>query len=328
MVERALNRPSWASFAINLGNELATSPNAQVGELRPTVFLSVPTGQFLAPLMASGALLSPPKLADSHPRLGESFRAASFDGESQVCDLDVTVVAEDFMGSPNTLLYKSGGYKRTLDNPLIRLPAGVPEDRSTKVLTVADWQVISAEFGALKAKPAPSSKIWWASHCLSPVVIIGESLEYVDRQREELLRDVPQWFDEQSRPLIAFTKSGSYIADRLLHYPYSYLKIDADKSRPWLRVLRPRLVIYTSWRAYYRRIPSSFSGTPAVVIVNRRVHRADIEAAALTDHDPSASFRFLAQLPHGFGARVSFEVAEADDGRVYGQEDDEEWDAF
>jgi len=321
--------PPWASFASYLGSELASCSNVQVGEHRPTTFLSVPTGQFLVPLIVAGALSATPKLESHEPELGESFRAAGFDGESQVRDLDVKVVAERFFDTPDVLFYEGpANYKRRLDRPLIRLPEEVPDDRSVKVLTEKDWQIITREFKRFKEKPAESAEVWWTLHCLSPVVIIGESLEYVDKQRVELLRDVPDWIDERVRPLVAYSKPGVYSADRLLHYPYSYLTIDADKKRPWMRMLKPRLVVYTSWRAYYRRVRSAFSSAPAVVLVNRRVHRSEVEAAALTYHDPSVKFEFLTRIPAGFGARVSLDRCEPHDGRMYGIDEEQDSESY
>ena len=321
--------PPWASFASQLGSELASCSNVQVGDRRPTVFLSVPTGQFLASLIVAGAFRSSPKLDMHEPKLGQMFRAAGFDGESQVRDLDITVVSERFFDTPDVLFYEGpASYKRKLDRPLVRLPNGVPDDRSVKVLTEKDWQTITREFKRFKEKPAESAEVWWTLHCLSPVVIIGESLEYVDKQRVELLREAPEWFDERVHPLVAYSKPGVYSADRLLHYPYSYLTIDADKKRPWMRVLKPRLVVYTSWRAYYRRVRTTFSSSPAVVLVNRRVQRSEVEAAALTYHDPSTKFEFLRKIPAGFGARVSLDISESDDGRVYGVDEEQDSESY
>jgi len=321
--------PPWASFASYLGSELASCSNVQVGEHRPTIFLSVPTGQFLAPLIVAGALSATPKLESHEPKLGESFRAAGFDGESQVRDLEVKVVSERFFDTPDVLFYEGpANYKRKFDRPLIRLPEGVPDDRSVKVLTEKDWQIITREFKRFKEKPAESAEVWWTLHCLSPVVIIGESLEYVDKQRVELLRDVPDWIDERVRPLVAYSKPGVYSADRLLHYPYSYLTIDADKKRPWMRMLKPRLVVYTSWRAYYRRVRSALSSSPTVVLVNRRVQRSEVEAAALVYHDPSVKFEFLKRIPAGFGVRVSLDVSEPDDGRMYGIDEEQDSESY
>lgn len=315
----ASTKPLWAMFAINIGAEVASFPNAGIGQRKPVVFLSVPTGQFLAPLLMAGALTAPQKIPDPQADLNETFRAVSFDGESQVRDVDVTLIESAFQQEERVRMYRNDGYSRKIEHPVLRLPTNTPEDRGAKVLTERDWAVIKGEFKALRERPKPSAEMWWASHCLSPVVIVGESLEYVDKQRQLLVDQRGAWFDSEVKPFIRYSKPGTSNADRVLHHPYSYLTIDADKTRPWLRGFAPRLVVYTSWRAYYSRVESCFSSTPAVVLVNRRVWRNDIEAAHNTYHDETVKLNSLNKLPRGFGARVMMTKAIEDDGEVRDQ---------
>ena len=317
------HRPNWVATACKIGAELAAKPNAGIGKRKPVVFLSVPTGQFLAPLLMAGALTAPPKIADPKAILGETFRAVSFDGESQVRDLSVTLIEGQFQQEARVPMFQSGGYWRKTDHPILRLPAGVPDDRGAKVLNERDWAVIKGEFKALSERPKPSAEIWWASHCLSPVVIVGESLEYVDKQRQILVDQAERWFEPDVLPFIRYSKPGTGNADRVLHHPYSYLTTDADKTRPWLRRILPRLVVYTSWRAYFVRVESSFSSAPTVVLVNRRVWRSDVEAAQNTLHDTSVKLESLVGMPRSFGARVMMTKAVEDHGEVFGRRNDD-----
>ena len=95
--------PQWALSAMTLGKELASFPNVEPGQKYLNVFLSVPTGQYVAPLIMAGALLAPPKIADPSANVGETFRAVAFDGKSQIRDLDVTLLREDFQGNPKLM---------------------------------------------------------------------------------------------------------------------------------------------------------------------------------------------------------------------------------
>lgn len=216
-------------------------------------------------------------------------------------------------------MYRTGDYWRKTDHPVLRLPSNVPEERGVRVLSERDWAEIKKEFKDLRVKPRPRAETWWASHCLSPIVIVGESLEYVDRQRQYLVEQTAGWFETEVMPFIRYSKPGTSNADRVLHHPYSYLTIDADKTRPWLRSLAPRLTVYTSWRAYYSRVESSFSSAPAVVLVNRRVWRGDLEASLNTYHDEAVKLKSLNKLPRSFGVRVMMTKAIEDDGEERGQ---------
>lgn len=295
--------PRWALSAMALGEELASMPNVQVGQAALTCFLSVPTGQYLGPLMMAGAFLAPPKIADPSAAIGETFRAVSFDGSSQICDMDVTLTEEQFFGDIQ-LMYRSGGYLRPTSHPVLRLPPGVPDDRTRKVLADRDWKEIRRQFRKLPKGTARSAENWWTSHCLSPVVIVGESLEFVDVQRQTILEKVSHWIDPRVLPILEYSKPGTQNRERVLHHPYSYLTIDSARISSWLQSFRPRLVIYTSWWAYFRRRMSAFAGVPTIVIVNRRVPAADIAASMNTHHDPSVRLAAAASLPRSFGLRL------------------------
>jgi len=299
--------PQWALSAMTLGNELASFPNVEPGQKCLNVFLSVPTGQYIAPLLMAGAFLAPPKIADPCAKLGETFRAVAFDGKSQIRDLDVTLMLEKFQGSSQPM-YQSDGYLRLTDHPVLRLPKGVPDDRAKKVFVGRDWENIRRKFRTLPKGPATSTESWWASHCLSPVVIVGESLEYVDKQRKAMLDRAPHWIDLRVLPILEYSKPGAFNRERVLHHPYSYLTIDAARDLAWMRGFRPRLVIYTSWRAFYRRKMSAFSGVPTIVIVNRRVPSADIEASKNTVHDSLINLASAKDMPRSLGLRAELSL--------------------
>ena len=318
--------PQWALSAMTLGRELASFPNGEPGQKYLNVFLSVPTGQYVAPLIMAGALLAPPKIADPSANVGETFRAVAFDGKSQIRDLDVTLLREDFQGNPK-LMYHNDGYLRLTDHPVLRLPKGVPDDRAKKVFVGRDWENIRRKFRTLPAGTAKSTESWWASHCLSPVVIVGESLEYVDNQRKVMLERAPHWIDLRVLPILEYSKPGTSNRERVFHHPYSYLTIDAARDLAWMRSFRPRLVIYTSWGAFYRRKMSAFSGAPAIVIVNRRVPSADIEASKNTVHDSSINLESAKDMPRSFGLRAELSLVlppdDLDSGVDASTEDDD-----
>lgn len=157
--------PQWALSAMTLGKELASFPNVEPGQKCLNVFLSVPTGQYVAPLMMAGAFLAPSKIADPCAKLGETFRAVAFDGKSQIRDLDVTLMREDFQGSPQ-LMYQSDGYLRLTDHPVLRLPNGVPDDRAKKSLLVEIGR-ISDENSGLCRKELPSQQKVGGRHIVS-----------------------------------------------------------------------------------------------------------------------------------------------------------------
>lgn len=295
--------PQWALSAIAIGQELASMPNVQAGDKALTCFLSVPTGQYLGPLMMAGAFMSPPKIADPCAVVGETFRAVSFDGSSQIRDVDVTLTEEEFFGGIQ-LMYRSDGYLRSTSHPVLRLPEGVPDDRTRKVLADRDWEEIRRQFRKLPKGTAKSAENWWTTHCLSPVVIVGESLEFVDIQRQIILERASHWIDPRVLPVLEYSKPGTQNRERVLHHPYSYLTIDSARISTWLQAFRPRLVIYTSWWAYFRRKMSAFAGVPTIVIVNRRVSAADIAASMNTHHDPSVRLAAAASFPRSFGLRL------------------------
>jgi hypothetical protein len=297
--------PQWASSALDLGFEMASHSNVDSGQSFPTVFLSVPTGQYIAPLLMAGAFLASPKIADPRASVGETFRAVAYDGNSQICDMDVTLSNEIFQGSPQ-LMYRSDGYLRKTNHPVLRIENGVPDDRSRRVLAVRDWDQIRQMFKRLPKDTATSAEKWWTSHCLSPAVIVGQSLEFVDKQRQVLLERASDWIDPRVLPVVEYSKPGAMNRDRILHHPYTFLTIDATKSSPWLCSVKPRLVIYTSWWAYYRRKTSAFSGVPTVVVVNRRVSEADIAASLNTFHDPSIQVKAEVNFPSSFGLRAEW----------------------
>jgi len=70
-------------------------------------------------------------------------------------------------------------------------------------------------------------------------------------------------------------------------HPFMVLSPQSGDNRSWLRAMKPRIVIVTSWTAYRRCHPSLFAGSPHVIITNRRVP-SSLKAASTLEFDTAA----------------------------------------
>jgi hypothetical protein len=165
---------------------------------------------------------------------------------------------------------------------------------------------------------------WYAKHCLSPVVIIGDGREYLQNQREELLEKAPRWFTDEARILLSEDSQQTSNPDRTYFHPFMVLNASVGNDRPWLRAMQPRLVIVTSWSSYTRKHQSLFAGAPHIILTNRRVasaidassflsisEKSDFEADLLTTGTP----------PHGVFIKSFNEQVLLDHGEVAGDEE-------
>jgi hypothetical protein len=307
-----MRAPSWVRAFTRVGRELAGTGTAAVGSASRLVVLSVPTGQYAAWAIAAGALGAPPRLVS--PVEPGVYRCATWVEESrQVADADV-VVSEEGLG----VEYRVGTTRYLEGWPVVVLPVGMPDSRLQRTsLTRAERDRIRAAVTPIMPRSVPWYR-WWAGQCISPVVLVGDGGEHLLRQRSELLRVKPGWVWSTSGTLLGVDVASVRHADRVLHHPFSIVSPDACRRLPWLRAIRPRLVVYTSWSAYQRRHAAAFAGSPTVVLANRRV-ASSLRCAAETDQrrlPDGGGLVSVGDLPRGIQARVLAEPVVADDGEV------------
>jgi len=279
--------PNWARLFTALGHEYAELPTRELGERSPVLFLSVPTGQYAAWFLAAGALGAPPK----NPTLtkpGEYRCTTWVEEQKQVADAWVTV-DEIVSGASTQVRYKvrpdlvprkgpANSTHRAVEGhyvgsrlALVAHPHGTPEERKGQLnLNKLDKKAISDAIRPLLSFN-DQWYLWWARQCLSPVVIVGTGSEFLMRQRSEILNEHPNWMWPTSRTMLTLDMKRLCDPSRLLLFPFSVISPMVGARIPWLRSLRPRLVIYTSWTAFAARHVATFACLPAIVLVNRCV---------------------------------------------------------
>jgi hypothetical protein len=304
--------PSWFRAFTGVGRELAGCATAAAGGPSRLVVLSVPTGQYAAWALAAGALGAPCKITP--PTVPGVYRCATWVEElRQVADAEVVVTT-----APDRVEYRVGTTRYLKGWPVVVLPADTPDSRLRHgSLTRADREAIQTSIAPIVPRNVPWYR-WWATQCLSPVVVVGDGADHLLRQKRELLNNEPTWIWPTSRTLLEVDVASVRHADRVLHHPFAVLAPDAGRREPWLRVLRPRLVVYTSWSVFERRHPATFSGTPTVVLVNRRVASSLRCAAETRDGHlaDGAGLESVADLPRGIAARVLEHPVVSDDGSM------------
>jgi len=334
--------PNWARYFTSVGREMAERPNQGVGEVSPVVFLSVPTGQYAAWFLAAGALGAPPKtpmLDQPGDYRGTTWVAA----EDQVADANV-LVCQSSAGSSGLFTVQvlpdeipRRGRQKTNYRPAVARyqadrmavvlhPQGTPEERRGQLNLTADERSSIREAIAPLLPRGTNWYYWWTQQCLSPVVLVGTGSEFLMRQRAEILKESPSWVWPTSRTTLALDMKRLCDPLRLLLFPFSVISPTVGGRVPWLRSLRPRLVIYTSWTAFSSRHPATFAGVPAVVLVNRRVE-SSLKCADAIDqicNNDLSSVRSRDMSVRGIDLRlVEYPVVE-DDGLVVDVDDDEE----
>lgn len=255
----AIELPDWGQYLVNVGRQLSQIPPVEYGEIAPRVVLSVPTGRFTYWLLTAGALLESPML-DANCGVGDLV--ATWD-DKRMCDSSIRDGGQDRWRLAGGTSVPAG------DWPVVKLPEGTPEDRRSARVD-RDYRDILAR---LPGKRNTWHK-WFAQHCLKPVVIVGTGREHIQRQRETLLRYVPDWFTEETFALLNEDSSNTSNPQRMLFHPYMVFDAGVGQERPWLRQMLPRLVIVTSWSSRNRIHQSMFSRVPQVIITNRRVRSA------------------------------------------------------
>jgi hypothetical protein len=320
---------------------MAERPNQDLGEISPAIFLSVPTGQYAAWFLAAGALGAPPKT----PILDQpgDYRGTTWVADQeQVADANVNV-RQSSTGPSGSFTVQvlpdeipRRGRQNTKQRPVratyqadrlavVLHPQGTPEERMGQLNLAADEKKSIREAIAPLLPRGTNWYNWLTQQCLSPVVLVGTGSEFLMRQRAEILKESPSWMWPTSRTTLALDMRRLCDPLRLLLFPFSVISPTVGGRVPWLRSLRPRLVIYTSWTAFSARHPATFAGVPAVVLVNRRVE-SSLKCADAIDqicNRDLSSVRSTDMSVRGIDMRlVEYSVVE-DDGLVADIDDDE-----
>jgi hypothetical protein len=309
-------RPEWATWFQKLGAISAYRPFAQVGENAPRIVVSSPTGQFVAWMIAAGALGVDADLVQSDIIEEHTNYATWHSGKKRMADTQFTPARQKdyFSFVPPATSAISGAI-----HPVRRLPDGTPPDRGG----APPRQNLRDRLRHLPGLQH-SWHTWWARHCISPVVIVGDGRDYLQGQRKELLEKAPDWFSDQTRSLLSEESGQTCTPERMYFHPFMVLSPESGDNRQWLRATRPRLVIVTSWTAYKRKHPSFFAGSPHVIITNRRVP-SSLDAASTLQFDQNVSeWDQGVQPPPGVHVRVFSQGVTVDHGDS-SDDDESEW---
>lgn len=298
---------------------MAASPTVALGGRFPVTVLSVPTGQFVPWALADGAFSSPPKfeVPKSLPA-----RCVSWSGD-QVAD----VVVQQAPGRPApSIQIESITY--TMGFPHLGLPEDCPE-RDGQVFSQAERLRLQREIEQRNLLGSPPTwRASWVAQCLSPIVIVGDGVDYLMRQREMLVTE-SNWLGDMAAVALGYDSGKVREPSHILRTPYSVLSQQATTNHRWIRRVRPRLVVYTRWSYFVKRPPSSFTGCPTVVLSNRRAE-GSIACADETEAVQSSAPEWIAELrpPRGIGLRyLEFPVTHVDriDGDGGGDDDLEDF---
>lgn len=334
--------PGWARCLTSIGHEMAERPNQKLGERSSVLFVSVPTGQYAAWLMAAGALGALPKL-ELLDEPGD-YRCTTWVEElQQVADANVKAVSSSSGNSAQLNLQvqpddlprrgrhdsKRKPVVTTYPQsklPIVRHMEGTPNERKGQLnLHIEEKEAIREAITPLLPLDVPWY-LWWTRQCLSPVVMVGTGSDFLMRQRAEILDESPSWMWPTSQTTLALNMKRLCDPSRVLFFPFSVISPTVGGRFPWLRSLRPRLVIYTSWSAFAARHPAAFAGVPAIVLVNRRVE-SSLKCADATEqirHNTLASVRSNVMKVRGIDLRlVDYSVVQ-DDGLIADIDDEEE----
>ena len=201
--------------------------------------------------------------------------------------------------------------------PGVRLPEDVPEDRGQGKPT-HEYRVRLSELPGRKN----NYSLFYQDQCCSPIVIIGDGAQYLHKQREQLIDQVPKWLNDQSLLLMDQDTLQVTNADRMFFHPFMIFSPGVARDNSWLRTLKPRLVIVTRWNYFKRMDPTLFAGSPMVILANRRVtdNWNAIEATNVPIELAGDFARLkLSNLPNGVFARKFTSRVDVP------REDDDEW---
>ena len=289
------NPPEWAKAISAVGRTMAQQPTTPVGELAPRLLLSVPTGQYVAWMLAQGALQAPPKLGPD-PVIGDKI-VAPLGG--RLIDVRVTPIGETSWEVRDGGSYIPGSLHQRI--PGVVLPVDVPEDRGNGKPT-KEYRLKLAALPGIKNVYLK----YYSEQCMSPVVVIGDGREYLQNQRDEIVEIAQKWLDVIPAVLLDQDTKQVSNPDRILFHPFMILSPNVAKANPWIRPLTPRLVIVTRWSYFRRMDPALFAGSPMIVLANRRVGdnwNAIDETDEYQSHTSAFKDLKLGNFPNGIFAR-------------------------
>lgn len=297
-----LANPVWANYLQQIGQSVTELGVCEYGEAAPRALLSLPTGRFSYWLLASGALQASLAPLEAAPK--GSMVATWNSHLERMCDVPFDPMS-DRAWRIGTVTVDPATW------PAVSLPPTTPRDRGTS-RPARDYR------SQLSSLPGHQYDwhVWYARHCLRPVVIVGTGREHIQRQRQTLLDKARDWFPNDVAALIDEDTNLTSSPDRTLFHPFMVFDAGVGHQRSWLRALRPRLVIVTSWSSYQRMSPSLFSRSPMVIVANRRVRSAAEAVLELPDLPPSSHLDGLLKrsLPGGVQAFGFSTVAQGDSG--------------
>lgn len=295
-----MGRPGWFTALSNVGHCLASRPNEPPGRRFPLVVLSVPTGRYVPWAIANGAFKAAPK---PPPRPPLPSRCLSWDSTVKSMRI-VSASAETALGQEAVRIGGGNIYKKgiALSPVLDGMPLG-----NSAALTQPQRVHLEGLLDKIEEEQELHTSLGrhWASQCLSPVAIVGDGQEYLRRQLNDV-RDA-DWLESDAKFALAYWWGKSIDPDYMLHVPFTVLSQTATRRTPWIRQVRPRLVVYTRWSYFKRRPPTAFAGVPTVVIMNRRVGKWALECSFDTEgvHSPPAEWlaSSVRNLPRGVSVR-------------------------
>jgi hypothetical protein len=257
-----MDKPEWATYLEKVGQLAAQLGLVEYGQPVPRIILSVPTGRFSYWLLASGAL----QATVSTPRdVPLGTRVATWAPSPANKMQDIVLESSrpgEWQLTPTTKVV-AGSW------PLMPIPGTTPEDRGGGRPS-RDYK---EQLRVLPGRDKDWYK-WYATQCLSPVVIVGSGREHIQRQRATLLEHARHWFPQEVAALLDEDGAMTSNPERMLFHPFMVFDAGVGERGAWLRQMSPRLVVVTSWSSRARLRPMTFSRAPHVIITNRRVRSA------------------------------------------------------
>ena len=263
--------PNWISLFTRIGERAAALPFTEVGGSALRAVVSVPTGQFATWQLINGAFGVAPSV-NMAPSIGVNYSTWN----SKLSRMDDCVFEPHRIREQLAIQGHADISVPATNWPVVEVPAGTPTQRSG----AAPRPTLRDELREIEGQRLTWMK-WYASRCISPIVVIGDGREYLHNQRKELLDKAPNWFTHESQVLLSEDSQQTSNPERMYFHPFMVFSPGVGNSRPWLRSMRPRLVIVTSWSSYTRKHRSLFAGAPHIILANRRV-ASSLEAAEFT----------------------------------------------
>lgn len=246
--------PSWFKWFFELGENLVSLENLDPQSAGVTVFLSVPTAEYVASALTLGAI-NTKYVSNFTPELGD--RVTTWVGKNfgefevkQKSNTHISIGGQQvpFPGWPMTYV--------PIGTPESRTPGKVPEEERKSILQVSG------------VHPHAWHK-WYASICIYPVSIIGHKSELLG-QADDLRTSESSWLDTKGAQLLRTYSQQITNPDRFQFFPFSIFSPEVTQNRSWLRKMESRLVICESFSAYELMHPQYQQLAPRVVLMDRR----------------------------------------------------------